>query len=241
MATTPNYGWVTPAPTDFVTDLPADFEVFADAVDASFTASEGDLLVGGATNIFSPLTIGANATVLTSNGTTATWAAPAAAGTKEWDLVASGTIANGSSALNLTGLTGKDSYRLIVSGVRASGTGGQYRLRINNDTGSNYNFYGFRVTSTPTLEKDGDSGTTYAIISTGTDSSNSTEFIFDISGCLSTTEHKLWNAEGFIYGTSIRGFTHSGVYMSNSAITELNWLITSATFTQGSYKLYGSA
>jgi hypothetical protein len=34
MATTPNYGWVTPAPTDFVTDLPADFETFADAVDA---------------------------------------------------------------------------------------------------------------------------------------------------------------------------------------------------------------
>lgn len=34
MATTPNYGWVTPAPSDFVTDLPADFETFADAVDA---------------------------------------------------------------------------------------------------------------------------------------------------------------------------------------------------------------
>ena len=35
MAITPSYGWVTPTPTDFVTDLPADFEVFADAVDAT--------------------------------------------------------------------------------------------------------------------------------------------------------------------------------------------------------------
>ena len=78
MATTPNYGWVTPAPTDFVTDLPADFEVFADAVDASFAASEGDLLVGTSASIFAPLTIGANATVLTSDGTTASWVAPAA-------------------------------------------------------------------------------------------------------------------------------------------------------------------
>jgi hypothetical protein len=34
MATTPNYGWVMPDPTDFVTDLPADFEIFGDAVDA---------------------------------------------------------------------------------------------------------------------------------------------------------------------------------------------------------------
>jgi hypothetical protein len=44
MATTPNYGWVTPAPTDFVTDLPADFEVFADAVDADLAG-----LLGGTT------------------------------------------------------------------------------------------------------------------------------------------------------------------------------------------------
>lgn len=45
MATTPNYGWVTPAPTDFVVDLPADFETFADAVDADLAG-----LLGGTTN-----------------------------------------------------------------------------------------------------------------------------------------------------------------------------------------------
>ncbi len=35
MATTPNYSWVMPDPTDLVTDLPADFEIFGDAVDAT--------------------------------------------------------------------------------------------------------------------------------------------------------------------------------------------------------------
>jgi hypothetical protein len=35
MATTPNCSWVMPDPTDLVTDLPADFEIFGDAVDAS--------------------------------------------------------------------------------------------------------------------------------------------------------------------------------------------------------------
>jgi hypothetical protein len=38
MATTPNYSWVMPDPTDFVTDLPADFEVFGDAVDSTVYA-----------------------------------------------------------------------------------------------------------------------------------------------------------------------------------------------------------
>jgi len=45
MATTPNYGWVTPAPTDYLVDLPADFETFADAVDADLAG-----LLGGTTD-----------------------------------------------------------------------------------------------------------------------------------------------------------------------------------------------
>jgi hypothetical protein len=44
MATTPNYGWVMPDPTDFVTNLPADFETFGDAVDADLAG-----LLGGTT------------------------------------------------------------------------------------------------------------------------------------------------------------------------------------------------
>jgi hypothetical protein len=38
MAVTPEYGFVMPDPTDFVTDLPADFEIFGDAVDAQLKA-----------------------------------------------------------------------------------------------------------------------------------------------------------------------------------------------------------
>jgi len=43
------------------------------------TTSVGDLLVGAATNTWNKLTIGTNGQVLTSNGTTAGWATPAAA------------------------------------------------------------------------------------------------------------------------------------------------------------------
>jgi hypothetical protein len=39
---TTNFGWVMPSPTDLVTDLPADFEVFGQAVDTDFV----DLLGG---------------------------------------------------------------------------------------------------------------------------------------------------------------------------------------------------
>lgn len=70
MATTPNYGWVTPAPTDFVTDLPADFEVFADAVDADLAGllggTTGQVLAkdSNADHDFSWITVGGGGKVL---------------------------------------------------------------------------------------------------------------------------------------------------------------------------------
>jgi len=36
---TTNYGWVMPTSTDLVTDLPADFAIFGDGVDASLQST----------------------------------------------------------------------------------------------------------------------------------------------------------------------------------------------------------
>lgn len=83
MAVTPNYSWVTPAPTDLVTDLPADFEIFADAVDATVFSNagaainktivdaKGDLIVGTASDTVARLAAGTNGFVLSANSGTA--------------------------------------------------------------------------------------------------------------------------------------------------------------------------
>jgi hypothetical protein len=80
MATTTNYGWTTPDDTDLVKDGAAAIRTLGSSIDTSFVADEGDLLLGGASDIFEPLAIGAADTVLTSDGTTASWAALAAGG-----------------------------------------------------------------------------------------------------------------------------------------------------------------
>ena len=136
MATTPNYGWVTPAPTDFVTDLPADFETFADAVDASFAAVEGDLLVGGTSNIFEPLPIGALGTVLTSDGTTAEWAAPSAGG-DSWTLLTTVTPTSVTD-VDFTSLSGYENYVLQYNSVTFAAFGADIGIQINGVTSSNY-------------------------------------------------------------------------------------------------------
>jgi len=42
---TSNYGWQMPTSTDLVTDLPADFEVFGQAVDNSVDSIETQLIM----------------------------------------------------------------------------------------------------------------------------------------------------------------------------------------------------
>jgi hypothetical protein len=80
MATTTNYGWATPDDTDLVKDGAAAIRTLGTSIDTSFAADEGDLLVGGTSDIFEALPIGAAGTVLTSDGDTAEWAAPSGAG-----------------------------------------------------------------------------------------------------------------------------------------------------------------
>jgi hypothetical protein len=75
MATTTNYGWATPDDTDLVKDGAAAIRTLGTSIDTSFAADEGDLLIGGTSDIFEALPIGAAGTVLTSDGDTADWAA----------------------------------------------------------------------------------------------------------------------------------------------------------------------
>jgi hypothetical protein len=92
MATTTNYSWTTPDDTDLVKDGASAIRTLGSAIDTSFAADQGDLLLGGTSDIFEPLAIGAATTVLTSDGTTASWVAPAGGG-KTWTLLNAGGTA----------------------------------------------------------------------------------------------------------------------------------------------------
>jgi hypothetical protein len=69
MATTTNYSWTTPDDTDLVKDGAAAIRTLGSSIDTSFVAMQGDLLLGGTSDIFEPLAIGTLPTVLTSDGT----------------------------------------------------------------------------------------------------------------------------------------------------------------------------
>jgi hypothetical protein len=236
MATTPNYGWVTPAPTDFVTDLPADFEVFADAVDASFAADEGDLLIGNSSDIFVPLPIGANGTLLTSDGTTASWVAPTPAGGET--LIASGTLSGASVAVTSIPTTYKD-LKLVIRNYLPDTDNTFFYFRFNQDSNANRH--------NGSTDSDGDGGTfndTSAIFGWRNDDavsqSLSIGYIYDYAN---TSTWKMFRTINVMNNaTTATDFNRSrriGLYNQTDAITSFSLIPAAGNFTSGDYLLYG--
>jgi hypothetical protein len=103
---TTNYGFVMPTTTDLVTDLPADFGVFGQAVDTQMLTNanaaiaktivdaKGDLIAATAADTVSRLAVGANNTVLTADSTAATGIKWAAASSGAMTLIKRATFSN---------------------------------------------------------------------------------------------------------------------------------------------------
>jgi hypothetical protein len=142
MATTTNYSWTTPDDTDLVKDGASAIRTLGSAIDTSFAADQGDLLLGGTSDIFEPLAIGAADTVLTSNGTTASWAA-AAAGGKVLQVVqgdyATSTTSSSSTYVD-TDLTATITPTLATSKVLV-----MYSISARKDTQNSQNAVNFKL------------------------------------------------------------------------------------------------
>ena len=136
---TTNYGFVMPTSTDLVTDLPADFDVFGQAVDnqmltnanaaiaKTIVDAKGDIIAATAADTVSRLAVGANNTVLTADSSTATglkWAAPASTASG-LTLISATTIGTSVSSVTVSSAfsTTYDNYFITVNGGTSTANG----------------------------------------------------------------------------------------------------------------------
>lgn len=114
-------------------------------IQPTIVTAKGDLIAATAASTPARLAVGANDTVLTADSSTATglkWAAAAGGGANFTLLNAGGTTLSGSSTVTVSGISGKDKILVLVDGATCATTNQYFNLRLNTDSGNNYNQFG---------------------------------------------------------------------------------------------------
>ena len=215
---TSNFNWQMPTPTDLVTDLPADFEVFGQAVDSSMA----DLL-GGTTGQVLSKTSGTDMDF--------TWSTSSAGG---MTLLATHTLSGATSTIS--GISG--SYKQLVAYIELpqnATADGNFRIAANGDTNLAY-LVGVKIATTV---YDVNAG----YISTNSTSNRSTtnfSATLVIDNYATTATLKPVQYYGWYAPTSGSGqFMSSGVTAQSAAITSLVFSNSGGNLSSGTVYLYG--
>ena len=274
---TTNFGWQMPTATDLVTDLPADFEVFGQAVDTAFVdllggttgqvlakasdtdldfvwsadaagmtnpmTTTGDIIYSSSGSTPARLGIGLAADVLTVDGSgVPTWAAPAGGTTAYTLLNAGGTALSGASTRTIT-FTAKSSLAVYVVAATTGSTNQTINLRLNGDTGSNYDYAGAYITGSSPYAQNQQGITTYLPLGiTAATSASELKAGINIYNA-NSTEWKIVNssAAASFVSTATGNVGLNGYYKGTSAITSVTIYNTAANnFNGGTVYVYGA-
>jgi hypothetical protein len=254
---TTNYGFIMPSPTDLVTDLPADFDVFGQAVDTQMLTNanaaiaktivdaKGDLISATAADTPARLAIGTNGTVLTADSAEATglkWAASAAGG---MTLLSTTTLSGATTTISsISGLYKK--LRMYIFGATNATADGTFRVAPNGVTNLIYSvgdyYYGNNVTATSGREGE------YLTITQATSggrfsrTSDANAITIEFDNYASATANKAFLAYGAFKSdnsTYRTAFTMAGFFLSTTAITSLEFSNSGGNFSTGTVLLYG--
>jgi hypothetical protein len=236
---TTNYSFAMPTNTDLVKDLPADFEIFGQAVDTQLKnlspgTTAGDVDYYTSSTAKARVGIGTAGQVLTVNsGATAPeWATPASGG---MTLISTTTLSGASTTLSSIPQT-YNSLFLIISGMTANTADDQFFCALNNV--SNLADYSY---------VDGGSAS----------SVTGSKIQLDINYTLRTSANNCWvlQIDNYTSATAFKPFQYYGRYLnpasaikpiiaggtfsSTTAITSIVFNYGGGTFSAGTVLLYG--
>lgn len=247
---TTNYGFVMPTPTDLVTDLPADFEVFGQGVDTQMLTNAnaatqkatltttGDIYYASGAGTPARLGIGSSGQVLQVSAGLPAWGAALAGG---MTLISTTTLSGASISLSSIP-SSYNSLTLVIRDFLPATDGASVRMQFNTDTGTNYQ------TTVVTATAMGGNAQTFASTNLTITSRNDNAvanglFTVQIPDYANAVTWKFANSAGLTVDnaapTSFRTLISNHAWNQTSAITSIELFPDSGNFTSGSVLLYG--
>tara|TARA_R110000868_G_scaffold177799_2_gene416930 strand:- start:443 stop:1252 length:810 start_codon:yes stop_codon:yes gene_type:complete len=263
---TTNFGWVMPTATDLVTSLPADFDVFGQAVDTDFIGLKGGttgqvLAKASATDLdfvwsadaagmTNPMTTTGDIIYSSPGSTPARLGIGSAAdvltvdgsGVPTWSAPAGG---GGMTLLSTTNLSGgsttissiSGAYKTLFALITNVNAGASYHLQIAPNNDTVTSFGNAVVGVSGTVTNNHLQYTYIKTQGTGMDGSN--VMVLQIENYASTSSAKPVSFYGLIKGGNGVTYNYFGAWMQNAALTSLVFSPTVGTFSAGTVLLYG--
>lgn len=237
---TTNYSFAMPTNTDLVKDLPADFEVFGQAVDTQIKSlspgtTAGDLDYYTSATAKARIGIGSSGQVLSVSGGVPAWTTPSAGG--GMTLLSTTTLSGATVTISSISQS-YNSLFLVITGVTNATGDGLFRIAPNGSTSTttttqiNPSTYAYSLFNNDYLRLSAG----FSLLRTNANNAWSVQ----IDNYTSTTSYKpilmYGNGETTSAGPAKSGF---GNYQSNTAITSLVFSNSGGNLSTGTVLLYG--
>jgi hypothetical protein len=258
MATTTNYGWVTPDNTALVKDGASAIRTLGSSIDTTLKAqidaqipdtlltTTGDTIYASAANTPARLGVGTTGQVLTVSGGLPAWATPAtpSAGAN-WSLFST-TSLTGATNITVSGISGKDKIMVLVERASSANSASYVGIRLNTSS-SNYFSAGYYIVAqsayASTQFEAYDGGGSEILL--GRMGNNAADWLSGsamITGC-DASGNKIFQSVGGGGSTGVnqRFYSLGGRWNDSALITSITAVSSTGNFDAGTMYIYTSA
>ena len=177
------------------------------------------------------------------------WVAPAGGAYESYTLLnAGGTTLTGATTITISGISNKNKFLVFVRAASSANASSYISLRINGDTGGNYDFVGnlslaTSTYGTSTFQVLGGTATTSIYLARMSNNAGSEAFgSCAINGGRSTgtKQFQVNGASTLNSGNNAELTNIQGFYAGSAAITSISVVSSSGNFDDGTVFVYGS-